>query len=46
MLDRIRINIQNNNLLVGFLLVLLGIAAPLIINVDNFGILLSLKAAY
>lgn len=45
MLDRIRINIQNNNLLVGFLLVLLGIAAPLIINVNNFGILPLLESS-
>jgi len=45
MLDRIRINIENNNLLVGFLLVLLGIAAPLIINVDNFGILPLLESS-
>jgi len=42
---RIKINIQNNNLLIGILLVLLGIIAPLIINVDNFGIIPLLESS-
>ena len=39
MIDRIKIQIEKHNAVIGILLVLLGIAAPLIINIENFKIL-------
>lgn len=45
MIDRIKIQIEKHNAAIGILLVLLGIAAPLIINVKNFKIIPLLESS-
>lgn len=45
MVDRIKIQIKRYNAVIGIFLVFLGIAAPLIINIENFKILPLLESS-
>ncbi|NLN49891.1 MAG: hypothetical protein GX154_12570, partial [Clostridiales bacterium] len=45
MIDRIKIDFEKRNAFIGIFLVVLGIAAPLIVNVNNFGILRLIEAS-